>query len=433
MKRPFSELLSDYLNGTLPAAELEEFFSLVPANRDLLADAIDGKAAMDQPLPENKDRTERMLLQLEAVLDKMDEPASERAEVPRIPFLRRWGWVAAASVLMLAAAAYFLIASNKKNQSSAALAAKTADIVPGHKGAILTLSNGTQVLLDSLDNGIIAHQTGAKVLLQNGRLAYDPTGEKTAEMVYNTMTTPRGRQFQLTLPDGTKVWLNAASSIRYPTAFSDTERKVEITGEAYFEVAKNSKMPFRVNVNNRAEIEVLGTNFNVNAYENETTLNTTLLQGSIRVLAGNQLAGRQSPESQLPKSQFPGNQFPGNQEQQQAGQKTGPGKEKEVVVLKPGQQAQIRNAITVVDNKDLDKIMAWKNGAFDFEDLPLEEAMRQLERWYDIKVVYKNGLPDVRFGGKIGRDVRLEDLLQMLAGTKLKFRMEKGRELLILK
>jgi ferric-dicitrate binding protein FerR (iron transport regulator) len=246
----------------------------------------------------------------------------------------------------------------------------------------------------------VARQTGANLLLHDGRLTYDPIREKTTETVYNTMTTPRGRQFQLTLPDGTMVWLNAASSIRYPTVFTGTERQVEITGEAYFEVTKNIKMPFRVRVDDRADIEVLGTHFNVNAYENEKTLNTTLLEGSIRVLT---VSGEQTSRKMT-----------------------------DGVILKPGQQAQLRTELHVFNNTDIDKVMAWKNGAFNFEDLPLEEAMRQLERWYDIKVKYENGVPDIRFGGKIGRDVSLADLLQILAGTKLKFRIEKGRELIIM-
>ncbi len=397
MKRPFSALLSDYINGTLSPDELEEFFALVPANRDLLVTAIDEKAALDQALPENKDRTDRMINRLEAVLEKIEEPV---APVRRLPFLRPLGWVAAA-ILILATGTYFWIASYKREHPSVAMASKTVDIAPGHNGAVLTLSNNTQVVLDSLGNGTIATQTGANPLLLNGRLTYDPQKETTTETVYNTVTTPRGRKFQLTLPDGTQVWLNAASSIRYPTVFTGTERKVELTGEGYFEIAKNTKMPFRVKVDNREDIVVMGTHFNVNAYENERTLNTTLLEGSVRVVD----LGQQPATQQTEKS----------------------------VVLKPGQQAQIRSEMIVVDNSDLDKVMAWKNGAFNFEGLGLAAAMRQLERWYDIKVTYESGVPDIRFAGKIGQDVSLSDLLLILSGTKLKFRIEKGRELVIIK
>jgi transmembrane sensor len=397
MKRPFSALLSDYINGMLSPDELEEFFAQVPANRDLLVTAIDEKAALDQPLSENKDRTDRMITRLEAALEKIEEPV---APVRRLPFLRPLGRVAAA-VLILATGTYFWIASYKKEHPSVAMASKTVDIAPGHNGAVLTLSNNTQVVLDSLGNGIIAAQTGANPLLLNGRLTYDPQKETTAETVYNTVTTPRGRKFQLTLPDGTQVWLNAASSIHYPTVFTGTERKVELTGEGYFEIAKNTKMPFRVKIDNREDIVVMGTHFNVNAYENEKTLTTTLLEGSVRVF---------------------------DLRQQPTVQNTEKG-----VVLKPGQQAQIRSEMIVVDNSDLDKVMAWKNGAFNFEGLGLSAAMRQLERWYDIKVTYESGVPDIRFGGKIGQDASLADLLLILSGTKLKFRIEKGRELVIMK
>lgn len=393
MKRPFSALLSEYINGTLSPDELEEFFAQVPANRDLLITAIDEKAALDPPLPENKERTDRMITRIEAALEKIEDPV---APVRRLPFLRPLGWVAAA-ILILATGTYFWIASYKKEHPAVAMASKTVDIAPGHNGAILTLSNNTQVVLDSLGNGIIATQTGANPLLRDGRLTYDPQKETTSETVYNSVTTPRGRKFRLTLPDGTQVWLNAASSLRYPTVFTGTERKVELTGEGYFEIAKNTKMPFRVKVDTREDILVLGTHFNVNAYENERTLNTTLLEGSVRVVD----LGQQQTEKP--------------------------------VVLKPGQQAQIRSEMIVVDNSDLDKVMAWKNGAFNFEGLGLAAAMRQLERWYDIKVTYESGVPDIRFGGKIGQDVSLADLLLILSGTKLKFRIEKGRELIIMK
>jgi len=389
MKRPFSALLSDYLDGTLPASEVEDFFSQVGENRELLAGVIDERAEAGALLPEHTARTARMMKRLEAALDDTGEKRTGRTGV--LLTLSRWGWAAAAFVGVLVGGFYLWHAVHGKKDGPGLAVAQHINVAPGHDGAILTLSNGIQVVLDSMRNGVIAAQKGANVILQDGRLAYDPTGKQGGGPVYNTMTTPRGRQFQLTLPDGTKVWLNAESSIKYPTAFTGTERSVEMKGEAYFEVAKHATMPFRVHVDGREDIEVLGTSFNVNAYADEQSLNTTLLEGSIRVRAQN-----------------------GDN------------------VLKPGQQAQMGSDIKIVDNRDLDKVMAWKNGAFNFEGLSLEEAMRQLERWYDIKVRYEHGVPDVHFGGKIGRDVSLDDLLQMLSGTKLKFRMEKGRELVIM-
>ncbi len=158
-----------------------------------------------------------------------------------------------------------------------------SDIAPGTSGAILTLADGTKVVLDSLGNGLVATQSGIKVELVDGRLTYLPTASGEGAPAYNTMSTPKGRQFQLKLPDGTAVWLNAASSIQYPIAFTNSERRVIVTGEAYFEVAQDRQKPFIVELNNLAEVEVLGTHFNINGYMDEGAAITTLLQGAVKI------------------------------------------------------------------------------------------------------------------------------------------------------
>jgi ferric-dicitrate binding protein FerR (iron transport regulator) len=239
--------------------------------------------------------------------------------------------------------------------------------------------------------------------------------------------TPKGRQFSLLLPDGTQVWLNAASSIRYPTTFTEGQRRVEVSGEVYFEIARNTKMPFRASVNNKAEVEVLGTHFNVNAYENEEYINTTLLEGSIKVQAG-------------------GAAQPGNNDSSQVASPDRPDPhpaQPSSVILKPGQQAlmqvgettqpamKAQPGITVVD-ADIDQVMAWKNGAFNFNGASLEEVMRQLERWYDIEVIYEKGVPDIRIGGELSRDVSLAGLLKGLKESKVRFRIEEGHRLVVL-
>lgn len=336
-----------------------------------------------------------------------NHPASYIPPVHRVHFLRRWGW-AAASVIVLAAGASFWIL-HQRNTKPARTAVATADIAPGRNGAILTLADGTQVVLDSLGNGVIAQQNGAEVRLQNGQLAYDARGEAVGAILYNTMSTPKGRQFQITLPDGTRVWLNAASSIRYPTVFTGRERRVEIAGEAYFEIAKNEKMTFHVNVNNRMDVEVLGTHFNVNAYDNETGINTTLLEGSLRITSG------RAADLAVKDRGLQGN----------------------AVVLKPGQQAQVpasrqmTSGIKVVNNADIDKVMAWKNGLFYFDGASLAEIMRQLERWYDIEVVYEKGVPAIDFEGKMTKDIPLNGLLIALERSDVHFRIE-GRRLIVL-
>lgn len=266
-------------------------------------------------------------------------------------------------------------------------------IEPGRDGAILTLVDGSQLLIDSMGNGLLTTQNGKQLLLRNGQLVYDGNIETIGDVGYNTMSTPKGRQFKLVLPDGTKVWLNAASSIRYPIAFTGDTREVEITGEAYFEVAHQKMKPFRVQMHDGSQVEVLGTHFNINAYDNEASINTTLLEGSVRVIGRN-----------------------GN------------------MLLKPGQQAQSRPSgnITLQNQVNIEQVMAWKNGLFDFQDARLEEVMRQLERWYDIEVTYESGIPDLEFYGKMGKDLSLETVLNGLKKSNVKFRMEEGRKLVVL-
>ncbi len=371
-----------------------------------------------------KDLSERYSLDKGKAWQKLASRIAENrafdVTTPRIPFLRHW-WAAASIILLLGIGTYFWI-TNKKNTPPAYVAAQTADIAPGKNGAILTLANGMQVVLDSMGNGVIAKQNGAQVRLNDGRLAYDPTGSASGEVVYNTMTTPKGRQFQVVLPDGTKVWLNAASSITYPTVFNGEERQVQISGEVYLEVAKNPKMPFRVNVNGKAEVEVLGTHFNVNAYDDEISINTTLLEGSVRVMqtpVGHKTQTGNNNSSQVMASDRP-------------------------VILKPGQQAQISNVsdraedgttaksgIKVVDDADIDKALAWKKGWFNFNDANLYDVMRQLERWYDIKVKYEGSIPDVKFKGEMDRGVHLSGILTLFSSDfKIKTKLD-GRTLII--
>lgn len=316
-----------------------------------------------------------------------DEPKRTIAPVHRVHFLRKWGWVAAGIIAVLGIGTLFLI-NGKKEIAPAVEIAIVKDIEPGKDGAVLTLADGTQVVLDSLGNQLVATQNGSKASIKNGELVYDATGESSEKPGFNTMTTPNGKQFSVQLPDGTKVWLNAASSIRYPTAFKGNERAVQISGEVYFEVAKNSKMPFRVHVNHRSEVEVLGTNFNINAYDNEASINTTLLEGAVKMNG---------------------------------------------TLMRPGQQAKLMNTggnVQVINNADIDKVMAWKNGFFNFDNMSLEEAMRQLSRWYDIDVVYAQGIPTVKMAGEMKRDLNLSQLLEALKELGLHCQIE-GRKLIV--
>lgn len=394
MAHPISYYLDRYAQGKLTEEERTVLEDLLkdPANEDMLNRVLDGDwsywETRELDLPAGYERIEKTVLQ------RIDEEAV--VQVPRrIPLPRKWWWAAASVVLFLSIGAYLWM-DKKSNHAPSVIS--SSEILPGKEGAILTLADGSQVVLDSLGNGLIARQNGAQAVIKNGELVYDISGEVTGEVVYNTMSTPKGRQFNLLLPDGTKVWLNAASSIRFPTVFTGEERKVEVAGEIYFEVAKNKVKPFRVDVDGKAIIEVLGTQFNVNAYDNDAAAYTTLLEGTVRVA-----------------------------------------KNEEQVLLKPGQQAQFAsdhqksagNAIQVTEDVDIEKVMAWKNGAFNFEDVSLKDAMKQLERWYDIEVVYEKGIPDIHFVGEVSRGITFNQLLIALEKLGVHYKLE-GRRLVVL-
>lgn len=321
-------------------------------------------------------------------------PSSSKP-VHRIHFLKTaWLRYAAAIIILFAGGAYLWTANQKDDQALAGEDKQSLrDLPPGKEGAILTLADGTEVILDSIENGVVASQNGTKLVLENGLLAYNPTGSSSGAITYNTMKTPKGRQFRLILPDGSKVWLNAASSIKYPTVFTGPERVVEIDGEAYFEIEKYKSRPFRVKVNDATTIEVLGTRFNVNSYEDEEAIKTTLMEGSVRINAYKNLR-----------------------------------------MLKPGQQAIVTPAqkIEVMNGVDMDKALAWKSGLFNFEDASLEEVMRQLSRWYDLQVVYEKEIPNIEFAGKMRRDVSLAGVLKGLKGANVNFRLEEGRRLVVM-
>lgn len=285
---------------------------------------------------------------------------------------RRWWMAAAAVVLLLGAGTYLL--TDKTTRP--VVTASNNDVAPGREGAVLTLSNGQKVVLDSLGNAQVAMQNGTAVSIQNGQLVYDDShGEGTA---YNTMTTPRGRQFRITLPDGTKAWLNAASSLRYPVNFNGSERLVEVAGEVYFEVQQDVNKPFRIKVGPDLEIQVLGTSFNINAYEDEHAIHTTVLTGSIQV----------STAAAQP------------------------------VVLKPGQQASLTRSTgrMVLQAADEEAAIAWKNGNFLFDKADIKTIMRQLARWYNLEVSFGE-VPGKTFSGTIPRDVNVSQVFKILEST----------------
>ncbi|PSL44740.1 FecR family protein [Chitinophaga niastensis] len=318
-------------------------------------------------------------------------PAEPTVYGRRIRFVPWKWWAAACTIFLAATGAYFLLQQHQQPAIIASLPIQ--DIAPGSNKAILTLADGSQITLDSATNGLLAQQGNTKITkLANGQLAYDESGGTEEKVLYNTMSTPLGGQFKLILPDGSAVWLNAGSSITYPTAFTGNERSVSITGEAYFEVAKNEKMPFRVKAGNTA-IEVLGTNFNINAYKDEAAISTTLLEGAVRIHANNQQ-----------------------------------------LTLKPGQQARVTpqsSRIQVINDVNLLESIAWKEGFFSFENADLPAVMRQLARWYNVEVKYEGAIPQREFTGEIGRSLTLSQVLKGLSKTRIKYRIENGNRIII--
>ena len=315
-----------------------------------------------------------------------------------------WPRIAAAAVIivLLSAGVYYIssnhnvkIASKKTQQQF-----KNNDVAPGGKKAVLTLANGTQIILDSAGNGALTQQGNVKIIkLNNSQLLYNSlngssTLPKTGEVLYNTISTPRGGQYQVVLADGSKVWLNAASSLRFPTSFTGGERKVELTGEGYFEVVHNAAKPFKVSLGklDGAEIEVLGTHFNVNAYDDETAIKTTLLEGSVKVRKG-------------------------------SSSKT----------IRPGEQAQMENygnSKIIIQAADVDAAIAWKNGRFIFHGENIQSVMRQLARWYDVDVEYRGNV-DIHFTGQLPRNDNVTKVFEKLALTgEVRFKTE-GKKIIV--
>ncbi|MGN6419184.1 MAG: FecR domain-containing protein [Pseudobacter sp.] len=401
-------LLDKMEQRTASEAECQELLNLIDADESgTITERINAfHAARPDIVPQPDFEGSQWKQGIHEVLNKYktrENTIPDAAPVGRLRSLRRIGWAAAAVLVITAGAYLFLTIKETPTAVEPVGLAQQQPILPGTNGARLTLADGSTVSLDDAKDGLIAAQQGANAVLKNGSLSY-AAANAGGTIVYNTLSTPKGRQFHMELADGSKVWLNAGSSIRFPTAFQGSERKVEITGEAYFEVAPNSASPFIVNVNNRAAIEVLGTSFNINAYDNEEQLSTTLFSGSVRMA---------------------------NNATHIANTAT--------VVLKPGQQGRMNNhgstaatGISVSSDIDTDKIIAWKNGFFNFGKASLREVMRQLERWYDIEVVYEKDVPNPQFIGKMTRNISLQDLFQILESSEVNFRIE-GKKVIVTK
>lgn len=381
----FTQLLDKYLTQTITAEEEKVFFQLVQSKKHVQElEAVIDEALGDAAFDVTEDPLLRETL-FERILEQREKP------VRRIPLYRRWGW-AAAILILIGGSIYFYNTRNNDNNLIVQDQKHNQDILPGSNKALLTLSDGTVITLDSAANGAIAQQGNSSVIkLANGEIRYEVNGVAQDKVMMNTMATPKGGQYQLILPDGSKVWLNAASSISYPAVFTGNERKIKVSGEVYMEVAKDARKPFFVDVDGRSTVQVLGTSFNINSYANEGNIKTTLVDGSVKVLSH----GKQ-------------------------------------VTLQPGQQAVIAANTQEIrlQPANIDKVLAWKNGFINFESGSFQEVMRQIERWYDIEIKLEGSIPPAIIEGRMDRGVQLSDLLVLLNNFGIHTRLE-GRTLIL--
>ncbi|MGN6417977.1 MAG: FecR family protein [Pseudobacter sp.] len=382
-------LFEQYESDKASEAELNELFVLIGKESEKEALLAYFEKSMQEAVPDAFADVEKW----RPVIERIVAPPPETPALRRIN--RWWRYAAAAVIIILGGIAVFYIPADKKAVPAVA-DSKVSDprdvAAPATTNAYVTLADGRRIMLDSISNGQLLQQGNSQLIkLADGKIAYEGTG---GEVVYNTLSNPRGSKVvNLVLADGSTVWLNAASSITYPTAFVGGERVVEITGEAYFEVAnKKGKMPFMVKKGDM-QVRVLGTHFNVNAYDNESNIKVTLLEGSVQVGSAN----IKRPE-----------------------------------ILRPGQQAEVYpdEKLRVIDKVDTSRTMAWKNGYFDFNNADLPVMMRQLERWYDISVTYKGQIPRIVFKGQMDRNVRLADVIRFLTAFGINTNLE-GRTLTV--
>lgn len=398
MDRPFINLLEDYVAGIpLTEGEIVLFFAYLddPVNVRLLEASI--SEALQNTIPGQVDEIQKAA-SLESLYKRLAIPFDKHSKQKHLYKSLAWkiGW-AAIFVIGIFSVAILVFSHKREEVLTAGMqkphAIRKTLITPGKNGAVLTLADGRQIVLDSMQNGVINVAGNSQAVLANDQLDYkalQTNGHSTA-ITYNTISTPLGREYQVQLSDGTKVWLNAASSIKFPTVFSGKERMVEISGEAYFEVIHNSKMPFKVRAGNQT-IEDLGTHFDIKAYSDESLVKTTLIEGAASVSAGTQH-----------------------------------------VTLQPGEQASAVAGSINIAKVDVGEVMAWKNGFFAFDNANLDDIMRQLSRWYNVSVEYHNTENTQRFTGKIDRSLPLADVLNGLQFSKAHFKInENERKIIVL-
>jgi len=382
-KEAFKILQDKYLAQQLSGEELTVFLDAVgePGMEELLSESLYAELKALKADGVSSERSQRVWEAIRGQVGAASVKMTGRS---------RWRWYAAAAVVLAIVGTGLFYLMQKGDRQGPVQVATVPDAAPGGNKAILILSDGRTIHLDSVDRGVIAQQGSVGVVKTgDGELAYHAMGPAEAGLT-NTVMTPKGGQYRLTLPDGTRVWLNAASSITYPLSFA-AGRKVKITGEAYFDVATNKHQPFSVDVDGRQEVVVLGTEFNVNAYKDEENIKTTLVDGSIKVKAADEVVLRRAEQA----------------------------------VQGGDRQLQVSRDV------DIEQVTAWKNGIFNFNHSNLHTVMLQLARWYDLDIRYEHAGPERIFHGEVTRDLQLSQVLKLLETVDIKFRLE-GKTLIVL-
>lgn len=368
--------LKRYREGTATAEEitfLEKYYALFEEKESFFAShdqAIQDAVKADLKL--NIDR-------------EINSGESIPLRIEKRPWIK---YFAAASVLLILSIGTYLMIGQKPYQR----VSKTNDFVAGSNKAILKLADGSEILLDTATNGTIVKLDGLTITKNaSGEIEYKASAVSSTQAVaYNTITIPNGGKYHVVLPDGSNVWLNSASSLRYPTIFNGKERLVEITGEGYFEVTKNKQMPFIVSCRNQ-KVTVLGTHFNINSYEDEDGIKTTLLEGLVKVSTA-----------------------------------------KDALLIEPGEQAYLNTSNLSIQKRavDIAQETAWKNNLFSFKGDNLQAIMRQISRWYDVEISYQGNLGDQKFYGEISRTSKLSEVFAILELNNVHFK-SKGRQIIV--
>lgn len=382
-EKKITYLYNAYLAGLLDSGELEEFKGLVMAeNQALLRKLIDADWNRFQEIQAPQDLKEQVLQLVAATPQQVPDPIRRK-------FRSLTGIAAAIAVIALGTWMYTSGIFDWHHEDKAAFPTYTNDVAPGKNTAMLTLANGKTINLSDAKSAVIID----KHQLRYNDGTFLTSSGNNGQVKTLAVSTPPGGTYQVVLSDGTRVWLNAASKISFPSKFLGRKRSVVLTGEAYLEVAKDKAHPFIVESNGQ-QLEVLGTHFNINSYTDEECIKTTLLEGSVRVTS-----------STAPSS--------GN------------------VTLKPGQQAMLKGGALQVKAADTEEATAWKNGQFMFDQENIRDIMRMVARWYNVEVVYKGPVTDELFGGAVNRFEHVSEVLKMLQLTgKVRFEIN-GRTITV--